>query len=551
MRTSRVRFHPAVALYLACLAALAAVALPAAAQTPTLLWQFQANGNMQAIAAAPDLDGDGLDDVVFEGYENGPSGADHVFAIHGASSGTGSVIWSARPIGGVSSGGGWGDNCLRLGPDMNRDGLADLLLGTAWGGRTAYGLNGASGTTLWSFDTYVESPPSPPEGGWVYAIDALGSDLGGDGVSEIVFCCGSYNDYLYCVNGVTGDYVWGYDGTDAFFDVRSCQDVNADGIRDVIAFLGDGSPITPRLVALSGATGALLWTRPLANTAWNFAFIGDVSGDGIAEIVTAQLGSNLYCVNGATGAIFWQVAAGSSQRVVALDDVNADGFQDVAVGSYQASNARAYSGRDGALLWTALTSDWTWAIDRIGDCTGDGVNDVVAGDFDGIVHLIDGVSGAVQWSWTNPTGDKIKTIRGVGDLNGNGAPDVVAGTQLLYGGTGGDVYALEGNEHPGAIADGEPLDGSFLLSEGYPNPARGAVSWILTTPGAEAARLLVVGPDGRTVRDLGQIRTNGAELALRWDGRDALGRLVPAGVYYARLWNGGRSRADRSIVVIR
>ncbi|MBP6876128.1 MAG: PQQ-binding-like beta-propeller repeat protein [Candidatus Eisenbacteria bacterium] len=526
------------------------LALNANAQPRTsLLWSFQANGNMQCIAAAPDLDADGGPDVVFEGYENGPSGVDHVFAIRGASSGVGAVIWSARPIGGASSGGGWGDNCLRICPDFNSDGVADVLLGTAWGGSTAYGMDGTAGTTMWSFDTYLMSPPSPPESGWVYAIDALGSDLTMDGVSEVVFGCGSNNDYLYCVNGSTGARVWSYDGTDAFFNVLSRDDVNGDGVRDVVASLGDNTPVSPRIVTFSGANGGVLWFRPVANTAWNLAIIGDVTGDGIADVVPSQLGGNLYCLDGANGSVFWQVSASSQQRVVALDDVNGDGYMDVAAGSYQASNARAYSGRTGALLWTAPTSDWTWAIDRIADCTGDGVNDVVAGDFDGIVHLINGVSGAIEWSWTNPTGDKIKTIRGVGDLNGNGAPDVVAGTQLLYGGSGGDVYALEGNENLSAIGEGVP--GRFWLSQARPNPSRGPVCWELSTSSAERVRLLVVGPDGRTVRDLGERQCEGAGQPLLWDGRDSEGVLVPTGVYYLRLLTGVRTASEGKVVVVR
>jgi hypothetical protein len=143
------------------------------------------------------------------------------------------MLWSARPIGGASSGGGYGDNCLRLGPDLNGDSFPEILLGAAWGGRTAYSLNGLSGSTLWSFDTYAQYGST--YSGWIYAMDSLGSDLTGDGVPEIVFCSGSSNDRVHCVNGATGALVWPYYGQDAFMDVLSCQDIDEDGIRDVIA----------------------------------------------------------------------------------------------------------------------------------------------------------------------------------------------------------------------------------------------------------------------------------------------------------------------------
>ena len=46
-------------------------------------------------------------------------------------------------------------------------------------------LLGQSGATFWKFDTYSQSPPTPPNSGWIYAMDSLGSDLTGDGVPEV------------------------------------------------------------------------------------------------------------------------------------------------------------------------------------------------------------------------------------------------------------------------------------------------------------------------------------------------------------------------------
>lgn len=523
---------------------------PGAANAGTeLLWSFQAAGSMQSIAAVPDIDGDGRPDIAFEGYENGPTGVNHVFAIRGASSGAGQVLWSARPIGGASSGGGNGDDCLRLGPDLNGDAFPDLLLGTAWGGRTAYALNGRTGETLWSYDTYAHYGSN--YSGWIYSMDSLGQDLSGDGVPEIVFASGSYNDRVHCVNGATGALIWVYYGGDAFRDVHSFPDINSDGIRDVVVTLGDDA-VTPRIVALSGSTGNLIWQRPLAGAGdylWNLAILGDVTGDGIPEIVPSQWDSNLRCVNGATGAIVWTVAVPAQQRVVSLDDVNGDGIRDIAVGLNLTSACQVRSGANGALIWNVATSDWTWAIDRIPDCTGDGINDVVVGDFDGYVYLMNGAAGGVVWSWRNPTGDKVMTIRGVPDLNATGTPDIVAGTQLLYGGTGGDVYALEGNTAIAAV----PQDAQIarFLGPGYPNPSRGQVRWSLSAPGAGPVQIDIFGADGRCIRSLhdgGGI--NGSARTLTWDGRDAVSRPVPPGTYFVRMQADGRAVSGEGRVVM-
>ncbi len=527
--------------------------LPAvtAAQPGTdLLWSFKANGNMQAIAATPDIDGDGGPEVVFEGYGNGPSGVDHVFAIRGRSSGMGEVLWSARPIGGLSSGGGSGDNCLRLGADLNGDGFPEILLGTAWGGRTAYALNGMTGATFWGFDTYVHYGST--YAGWIYAMDGLGSDITADGVPEVVFCSGSSNDRIHCVNGASGSQVWVYYGQDAFFDVRSCQDINGDGVRDVVAALGDNTPISARVIALSGASGGLLWQAPVQSTIWNLIFLNDLNADGIPEIVPAQWGSNLYCINGRTGTVIWNVSAGAQQRVAALDDVNGDGIQDVALGMNVTASCCVRSGANGSVIWTTATSDWTWAIDRVADCTADGINDVVVGDFDGYVYLLNGVDGQIVWRWLNPTGDKIMTIRGMPDLNGNGAPDVAAGSQLLYGGTGGYVYALEGNRDIVSVPAELPPFAGLRVGEAYPNPSSGPIRWSAQTDRTASIHLAIFGPDGRSIRDLGEwFLTPGAALPVIWDGLGSDGSSLPAGVYHARFIQGGRPAADRKLVLIR
>lgn len=74
-----------------------------ATQPTRLLWKAQGVENVVAITSIEDLDGDLTPDVVFESYDAGPSGVDHLFAINGRSQGTGDVIWSARPLGGPSN----------------------------------------------------------------------------------------------------------------------------------------------------------------------------------------------------------------------------------------------------------------------------------------------------------------------------------------------------------------------------------------------------------------------------------------------------------------
>ncbi|MBV6506182.1 MAG: hypothetical protein ILNGONEN_01754 [Syntrophorhabdaceae bacterium] len=105
-----------------------------------------------------------------------------------------------------------------------------------------------------------------------------------------------------------------------------------------------------------------------------------------------------------------------------------------------------------------------------------------------------------------------------------------------------------------AVADDSPASPTtFVLGDAQPNPfapQRGMVQISFNVGATNAA------PRLRIFNLLGQevARFAGADLrrsnAVLWDGRDQLGRLVPAGVYFYQL-EAGRQRAVKKLVLIR
>jgi hypothetical protein len=78
----------------------------------------------------------------------------------------------------------------------------------------------------------------------------------------------------------------------------------------------------------------------------------------------------------------------------------------------------------------------------------------------------------------------------------------------------------------------------------WPNPTPGALSIVWEAPADARTRILILDPAGRAVADLGTGRR------LEWDGRDARGRPVPSGVYWA-VARGAGIAAARPIRVLR
>jgi outer membrane protein assembly factor BamB len=405
------------------------------------------------VRAIPDINGDDLDEVV---VGNGVTGIENVFALDGASSGPATVVWSFEPMAGADGGAPWGDQSLVPVSDSEGNSYPNLLLGTAWGGRTAYNLDGFNASVLWQFDTYLA-----PDSGWVYSLAEL-NDISGDGVKEVAFGTGSKSDSVYVVDGAsTGQATvrWQYQAPDVVYSVRNIGDVNGDGDDDVLAAVGGNGDV---VVCLDGgtasSTGHVLWEYVPGASTYASGVLPDITGDGVDEalaVLWTSDGSAVRCLNGATGALLWSSTdvSGFGVMVDSLDDVTGDGLSEVIVSSFE-NAVIVLNGSDGTLVWkTPVGSGDVWTARAIDDLNGDGRQDVVAGSFDYNVYALDGDDGEILWAFD--TGNRVYSVYPVGDLDGDGRPEVVAGTQdtnnsvvvhVLDGDSGVDVIFQDGFE---------------------------------------------------------------------------------------------------------
>jgi hypothetical protein len=125
----------------------------------------------------------------------------------------------------------------------------------------------------------------------------------------------------------------------------------------------------------------------------------------------------------------------------------------------------------------------------------------------------------------------------------------------MISGSGGKVYAFDGPAGGADVdeADARPAGGAPLSL--WPSPLRAGtetLSWSAAPGGPGALRLDLVGADGRVARTLLAPSQDGRrEFRGVWDGRDAEGQPVPAGVYWLRALLEGRPLASERIVVLR
>ena len=137
-----------------------------------------------------------------------------------------------------------------------------------------------------------------------------------------------------------------------------------------------------------------------------------------------------------------------------------------------------------------------------------------------------------------------------GDVNGDGATDLVVLGRSEEGGPGGAfVFLNQGVPAATAIvAEPATTPSAFALGANYPNPFNPATTIPLAVP-AEAGDvdLTIYNTLGQSVRQVWAGSLAAGEHRLAWDGRDAQGQPVAAGVYLYRLQVGDQTRIRKMV----
>jgi hypothetical protein len=469
----------------------------------------------KSIKRIGDVNNDGVNDVVV-------SSANYfTICYNGNASVTADTLWKFTSyFGSINTGSVDWEDAMDILPDINNDGVDEVVIGCAGGNEMVYCLSGKTGQKLWEYGN-----PSTTADGDIMGL-RTDKDYNGDGRKDVLISAsGSGNGQgrhaVICVNGLNGQVIFNVTQTSEFtYDVTSSQTGGAIGVGS------NGGPY-----GLNGFTntGASAWSYIVTGAVWSVKEIPDINNDNVNDIVgfTSSPSGKLFAVTGDAGAELWTASLGTSNngKIIKLDDMNKNGFLDLALSGPQ--TMYRFDSHNGAFLWTVSPgASYTRGIDDIGDVNGDTLHDIaVMTQQPGKLIVFNGLNGSVLFEYTfgttlNERGDRVIAIN---SIDTNLSKEMVAGSRdgRLICFSGGPNTVIGVNSNSGKI----PVN--YALYQNYPNPFNPVTKINFDLPKSSHVKLRIFDVLGREVAVLVNENMKPGKYETEWNASQ-----FASGVYF-------------------
>jgi len=504
----------------------------------TEYWSFDTNEDNEKIVALKnfiDLNGDGVKEILVADNEY------HVYCLNGNSSGTADIMWVfSSAIDYIGFGSIYDERGLTVTNDVNGDGINDVVIGTAWGSRSIFTLDGSNGEIIWHYNTNEYG-----DGGWVYQVDAQ-MDYNQDGINDVLAACGDDGSdtgprSIYLLNGETGDKIWNQRSSVATYSaVCSYPTIDYDNIPEVIAGQSyDGGIANVQL--LNGQSGNIIQDLPSSDAAvWAVTNVPPINTGDFDQIVYGTF------YDGNVNSITYQGTSQWSNSgtgiITRFDKKHTETGVFLLPTVLGTSSFTLINTFDGSVEWFHSLGGNILDLSIIEDVTGDNHFDVIAGTLDNKLYFVSGSDGE-SFHIENFSNHVDQTL-GIDDLDNNYTPEILAGLR------DGNIKCFSGGNDANDIEGNYELQiTNYELKQNYPNPFNPITRINYTSTSLsvnQSIEIVIHNTAGQQVWSSGNLPFIINHSPLYFDGS-----RFNSGVYYYSLVIDGKRLSTKSMVLLK
>mgnify|MGYP006273400635 FL=1 len=251
--------------------------------------------------------------------------------------------------------------------DLTGDGVLDVVVAESWTVKVIDVFNG--GTVAWNRD--LPDPVTVLGGAGAFGSPAI-ADLDGDGRGEVILNWGHVIEALED----DGTLLWRYETgrTDLYRPSPvTVADVTGDGLPNVVtaSAINSGLIVQNHLLMVLDHAGGLVWEQQVADRSASASGVAaqDLTGNGAWEILWNGSGDGLLLFNGPDGERLYNepyTGSGTVMDYPTLGDVDGDGQAEVVVAGFNGLFVFGHTGR-----WVDARPVWNQHTYHINNIEGD------------------------------------------------------------------------------------------------------------------------------------------------------------------------------------
>ena len=276
-------------------------------------------------------------------------------------------------------------------------------------------LNGTTGARQWNY-------PIPAANCTIHSVaDPTVADYDSDGVKEVF--AATTEQAVIGFHPLTGEVEFRQNLTSYGYTRPLVTDLTGDGANEVIVVDVRGTVFVFR------PNGTAVWTKQLSSYTWGQPTAADFDGDGSAELVVGLGGNGSLYMFEQGGSIRWRRTNPFGSSITWMTTGQADDDPGVEVVAATTDGIVALvDGRTGQVQWQRDFGEYA-AVHAFGDGDGDGKPEVYAVARDGKLRSLAANDGTVEWTTTLTTEDvQMTPPPSMGDIDGDGNPELVVVT---------------------------------------------------------------------------------------------------------------------------